>query len=154
MRRACAALRLRLTSAVFAVAASTAAIAVPTCTTASGATLAFGSIVALASTPDVTTNSGSSFWVNCTSDVTSAPTLYSSTERKLQSGFAELSFALSLATPGGIELPSASPGAPLTGLTRNGSNQTVTLHGKVRAADFKALPSGVYSRSITLTIEY
>ena len=153
-RRARWARALRILAAVLGVMAGTGAIAVPTCTIASGATLAFGSIVALASTPDVTTNSGSSFWVNCTSDVTSAPTLFSSTERKLLSSFAELPFALSLGSPGATELPSTAPGTALTALIRNGTNQTVTLHGKVRAADFKALPSGVYARSITLTIEY
>ncbi len=139
--------------ALLAAATSTGALAVPTCTVASGATLAFGTIVALASTGDVTSNSGSSFWVNCTSDVTAAPTLYSDTGRTLMSGGNSLPFALSAMAPGGIELPSTSPGTAL-GITRNGSNQTVTLHGKVRAADFKALPSGSYSQLITLTVEY
>lgn len=144
---------LRILFALLGAAASAGAFAVPTCTVASGATLAFGPIVALASTGDVTTNSGSTFWVNCTSDVTSAPTLYSATPRSLVSGANSLPFALSAVSPGSTELPAASPGTAL-GITRNGSNQTVTLHGKVRAADFKALPSGVYSLGTTLTVEY
>lgn len=41
-------------------AACTHGLAVPTCTVATGATLSFGAIVALASTGDVATNSGSS----------------------------------------------------------------------------------------------
>lgn len=138
---------------LLAAVASTCSIAVPTCTSASGATLAFGTIVALASTGDITANTGSSFWVNCTSDVTAAPTLHSNTERTLTSGGNSLPFALSAVAPGSVDLPSSSPGTVLT-ITRNGANQTVTLYGKVRAADFKALPSGTYSRSITLTIEY
>lgn len=129
------------------------ALAVPTCTTASGATLAFGAIPALASTGDVSTNSGSSFWVNCTSDVATTPALYSSTPRTLLSGANSLPFALSGAAPGGAELPSAFPGMAL-GITKNGSNQTVTLHGKVFATGFKGLPSGSYSRAISLTVEY
>jgi hypothetical protein len=50
-------------------------------------------------------------------------------------------------------LPTASPGVSL-GIARNGSNQTVTLYGRIYAGDFKALASGSYSRSITLTLEY
>ena len=127
--------------------------AVPTCTVASGAMLSFGAVVALASTGDVTTNSGSSFWVNCTSDVAAAPALYSATPRTLLSGGNSLPFALSIVSPGGVELPTASPGAQL-GLTRNGSNQMVTLYGNILATNFQSLSPGMYSRSITLTLEY
>jgi len=134
-------------------ASGSSAFAVPTCTIASGATISFGTITALASTGDISSNSGNSFWVNCTSDVAGTPALYSSTERTLQSGASSLPFTLSGAAAGGAELPSSYPGMPL-GIAKNGSNQTVTLHGKVRAADFKALPSGNYSRPLSLTIEY
>jgi len=127
--------------------------AVPTCTVASGAMLSFGAVVALASTGDVTTNSGSSFWVNCTSDVAAAPALYSASARTLLSGGNSLPFALSIVSPGGVELPTASPGTQL-GLTRNGSNQTVTLYGKILATNFQSLSSGMYSTSLTLTLEY
>jgi spore coat protein U-like protein len=127
--------------------------AVPTCTIASDAMLSFGAVVALASTGNVTTNSGSSFWVNCTSDVAAAPALYSATPRTLLSGGNSLPFALSLVSPGGVELPTASPGAQLS-LTRNGSNQVVTLYGNIFASNFQSLSPGMYSRSITLTLEY
>jgi len=133
--------------------ACTHALAVPTCAVATGATLSFGAIVALASTGDVTSNSGSSFWVNCTSDVIAAPSLYSATPRVMTFGGNSLPFALSVVSPGGAELPTASPGAAL-GLVRNGSNQTVTLHGRVNASQFSSLPAGVYARSIALTLEY
>jgi spore coat protein U-like protein len=127
--------------------------AVPTCTIASGAVLSFGAVVALASTGDVTTNSGSSFWVNCTSDVAAAPTLYSATPPILLSGGNSLPFALSIVSPGGAELPIVSPGTQL-GITRNGSNQVVTLYGKILATNFQSLSPGTYSMSITLTLEY
>ena len=127
--------------------------AVPTCTVSSGAMLSFGSLVALASTGDVTTNSGSSFWVNCTSDVAAAPTLYSATPRTLLAGGSSLPFALSMVSPGGADLPTAAPGAQL-GIARNGSNQVVTLYGKILATNFQSLLPGMYSRSITLIIEY
>jgi len=127
--------------------------AVPTCTVAPSATLSFGSIVALASTPDVATNSGNTFWINCTNDVSTTPALYSASARILASGAATLPFSLSAVAAGGAELPTHTPGTPL-GIVKNGTNQTVTLYGKVWAADFKSLPSGVYSATITLTVEY
>src|ERR1700722_6719642 len=98
--------------------------AVPTCTVAYSAPLAFGAIVALDSTGDVTTNSGTSFWVNCTSDVTAAPTLYSGIPRTLLSGSRSLPFALSASASGGAELPTVSPGVS-PGILRNGTQQAV-----------------------------
>ncbi|HEY0339677.1 MAG TPA: hypothetical protein VGC34_02625, partial [Steroidobacteraceae bacterium] len=116
-------------------------------------TLSFGSIVALASSGDISANSGSSFWVNCTSDVATSPSLYSATTRTLVSGVNSLAFALSASSPGGAELSNAPPGTQL-GLLRNGTNQTVTLYGWLIASNFKSLRSGFYTRSITLTVEY
>lgn len=133
--------------------ACTHGLAVPTCTVATGATLSFGAVVALASSADVTTNSGSSFWINCTPDVTAAPSLHSATPRLLISGGNSLAFALSAVTPKGAELPTASPGTPL-GFLRDGTNQTVTLHGHMDATNFSSLPGGAYARSIVLTLEY
>lgn len=145
--------RIAWLSSILASGACMPVQAVPTCTIASGAMLSFGAVVALASTGDVTTNSGSSFWVNCTSDVAAAPALYSATPRTLLSGANSLPFALSIVSPGGVELPTASPGTQLS-LARNGSNQVVTLYGKILAIHFQSLPPGMYSRSITLTLEY
>jgi Spore Coat Protein U domain len=139
--------------ALMIAATCTHVLAIPTCTIATGATLSFGAVVALASTGNVSTNTASSFWVNCTSDVTAAPTLYSSTPRTLTSGANSLAFSLSAVAPGGTELPTASPGAALT-ITRDGTNQTVTLHGRLFSSNFRSLPSGQYSRSIGLTLEY
>jgi len=132
---------------------SGAAFAIPTCTVASGATLSFGAVVALASTGDVTANSGGSFWVNCTSDVSTTPTLYSATARSMIQGGNTLPFTLSLVSPGGADLPATSPGAALS-IPKDGTNRTVTLYGKIRAADFKGLPSGLYSRTLSLTVSY
>lgn len=145
----------RLCAAFLLVAAGTCsrAEAVPTCSFSSSATLSFGAVVALASTGDVSTNTGTSFWVNCTSDVPSTPALYSATTRTLLSAGNALAFALSAAAPGGADVPTASPGMPLA-ITRNGTNQTVTLYGKITSNNFRSLPAGLYSRSVTLTIEY
>lgn len=143
----------QLTVALLAMASATMAWALPTCTVASGGTLSFGTVVALASSPDVTTNSGSSFWVNCTADVLGTPTIYSGSSRVMVSGGNSLPFSLSIQSPGGSELPTSPPGNAL-GISKNGTNETVTLYGKVFVADFKALPSGAYSVLIMMTVEY
>ncbi len=120
---------------------------------ASGGQLSFGTVVALASSPDVISDTGGSFWVNCNAEVTSAPQLYSDSGRAMAAAGRSLPFTLSLASPGGSQLPTAAPGTSL-GISRNGTNQTVVLYGKIRSVDFRALPAGVYSTSVTLTIEY
>jgi spore coat protein U-like protein len=130
-----------------------AASAVPQCMVGSGAQLAFGTVVALASSPDATSDTGAGFWVNCNAEVTSAPLLYSGSSRTMSSAVGNLPFTLSLVTPGGLQLPIASPGTAL-GIFRNGTNQTVTLYGKIRSVDFRALPAGIYSTTVTLTLEY
>jgi spore coat protein U-like protein len=127
--------------------------AVPMCSVASGAAIAFGNLPALASTGDVAANSGQSFWINCTSEVVAAPSIHSSTPRSLQGPGEPIAFGLSAVAPGGIDLPAASPGSALTA-ARNGSNQTVTLHARIRAADFATRPSGSYARQVVLTVEY
>lgn len=127
--------------------------AVPQCSVAAGGQISFGTVVALASSPDATSDTGGSFWVNCNSDVTSAPQLYSDSGRAMSAAGRSLPFTLSLASPGGSPLPAAAPGTSL-GISRNGTNQTVVLYGKIRSVDFRTLPAGVYSTSVTLTIEY
>jgi len=146
-------LHARIVLLLVFVAASPKSLAVPTCTVASSPSLSFGSVPALASTGDVTTNTGSSFWINCTSDVVGTPGLYSAGARTLVSGSAALPFHLSPVSPGGPDLPSAPGGTPVA-INKNGTNENVPLYGKILAADFKALPSGVYVATVTLTIAY
>jgi spore coat protein U-like protein len=139
--------------ALWLLAAACAADAAPQCIVAAAGELSFGQVVALASSPDVTSDTGSSFWVNCNAEVASPPTLYSDSARVMSSGGASLPFTLSLGSPSGTQLPATAPGAGL-GIARNGTNQSVTLYGKIRSADFRALPAGRYSTSITVTLEY
>ena len=142
----------RLMPALFACAWAQA-WAVPTCTVASTATLSFGSMVALASTGDISANTGTTFFVNCTADVVTTPSLYSASTRALVSGAGSLAFSLSTVAPGGAELPTAPPGTPL-GIAKDGTNQTVPLYGKLLAGNFRSLHSGFYTTSITLTVVY
>lgn len=143
----------RIAAALLSLMGASTAFAVPTCTVASAGTLSFGAVAALASSPDVTTNSGSSFWVNCTADVLSTPAIYSNSSRVMVSGGNNLPFSLSAESPGGLGLRTNSPGSAL-GITKDGTNETVTLYGKVLVADFKSLPSGVYTAVIVVTVEY
>jgi len=47
----------------------------------------------------------------------------------------------------------APPGTQL-GIVGNGTNQTVTLYGRIFAGSFQSLRAGFYTRSISLTVEY
>jgi spore coat protein U-like protein len=129
------------------------ALAAPTCTVSASPSLSFGPVIALASTADVDANSGASFWVNCTSEVVAVPNLYSGSARAMLSGANQLPFELSLFVPGGSELPGQFPGATLD-MVNDDSNQTVTLHGRLRGTDFRSLPAGEYNQIIELTVEY
>jgi hypothetical protein len=108
----------------------------------------------LASTPDQTSNSGTTFWIECSADVAGPVTLYSATApRQLVSGSQSIPLALSAEFPGGPELPYSSPGTALA-LGRGGSAETVVLYGKVRSLHFSHLPSGNYVATLSLTVEY
>lgn len=121
------------------------------CTVSGSATIAFGAFEALASSGNQSANSGSTFVVKCTPN--EKPALYSTTPRTLVSGTSSLPFSLSIVSPGGPELPSMSPGAPMSFIQDN-KDQVFVIHGLVRSADFRGLPSGTYSRVVTLTLEY
>jgi spore coat protein U-like protein len=123
------------------------------CSLSTGPQLAFGPIVALASTGDVDSNTGATLTVRCSADVTLPPALYSPSPRELAGPGGYLPFRLSLLSPGGPDLPETAPGAPLS-VASDDVDHVVTLHGRLRAADFAALPAGSYAASITLTIEY
>ena len=144
--------RLRQLLAASLCAAVVGAQAVPTCTVATGATLNFGAIVALASTPDQLTQSGSSFWVNCSADVSNAPSLYSTTPWALHAADQTLPFQLSLNNFLTL-LPTNGPGAALP-IVANGSNQVVTIYARLLATQFRALPAGDYTGVVSVSIDY
>lgn len=123
------------------------------CSVGMGGLLDFGAIVALASSGNVDSNSGASLVVRCDADVTLPPALYSGTSRDLSGPGGALPFRLSLLSPGGPDLPEAPPGAPLA-LPSDGADHAVVLHGRLRATDFAALPSGSYGATVTITLQY
>jgi spore coat protein U-like protein len=145
-------LRMHAFGATLALA-STSALA-QSCSVASGPILAFQSIVALASTGNQTTDTGQSLKVACDSSVVGTLRLYSGSPRVMSNGSYSLPFNLSLNSGAASnDLSTLSPGTQFN-IMRDGQMQTVTLYAKVFADDFKALPAGLYSTSITLTVEY
>jgi hypothetical protein len=83
------------------------------CTVGTGGALAFGSVVALASTANQTTDSGQSFKVKCDSGVAGTLRLYSATPRVMQHNASSLPFNLSLNSgAANDDLPTAPLGAP------------------------------------------
>lgn len=138
--------------------ASLALLALPAqaisgCSVGTGSQIAFGPVVALASTGDVDSNSGGSLLVRCGADVALPPSLYSASTREMAGVGGTLPFRLSLSSPGGPDVPVSTPGAPLS-VASDDADHVVTLHARLRAADFAALPSGAYAATVTLTIEY
>jgi spore coat protein U-like protein len=145
-------LRIHVLGAALALA-SAGALA-QSCTVAPGATLAFPVIVALASTGNQATDTGQSLKVACDSGVAGTLRLYSGTARVMSNGAHSLPFNLSLGSgAANNDLSTLSPGASFD-ITRDGQLQTVILYARIFARDFKSLPAGPYSASITLTVEY
>lgn len=136
-----------------AACAAPAASAASGCTLGTGAQLDFGSIVPLASTGNVDSNTGSTLTVRCGADVVLPPRLRAASSRAMSGPGGYLPYHLSLLSPGGPELPDTSPGAALS-VASDDVEHVVTLHGRVRAVDFAGMDSGSYSADITLTIEY
>jgi hypothetical protein len=137
-----------------AMAFSAAGALAQSCTVAPGATLAFPTIAALASTHNQTTDTGQSFKLACDSSVAGILRLSSDTPRAMNYGAYSLPFNLSLSSgAANNDLSTFSPGTQFT-VARDGQPQTVVLYAKIFARDFKALPAGRYSASIMLTVDY
>ena len=121
--------------------------------TTSSAAIAFGSVTALLSSGNKAANSGSGFSVACSSDL--SPKIYSDTARTMTDGTNNLDFDLCLAACDGSNGLGADSGSANTlSITQNGSPQPVALHGRITAANFKALPAGAYTKIVTVSVDY
>lgn len=140
-------------AALLVLGASHSALA-QSCTATQGAALAFPIVVALASGGNPTTDSAQSFKISCDASVTGPLRLYSATPRLMRNSAYVLPFNLSLNSGAASDdLAVNSPGT-LFDIVRDGQARQVTLYAKILAQNFKSLPGGVYSTSITLTLEY
>jgi hypothetical protein len=124
------------------------------CTVTQGATLFFPPVVALDSGSNQTTDSGQSFKISCDASVVTPLRLYSASPRAMSNSSHYLPFKLSL-NSGAVsdDLATSSPGS-LFNIARDGQAQTLTLYARILSRDFRSLPGGFYSASLTLTLEY
>jgi hypothetical protein len=124
------------------------------CTVASGATLSFPPVVALASSGNPSTDSGQSFKISCDASVVTTLRLYSASPRVMTNSAYILPFNLSLNSGASSDdLATGSPGTPVS-ILRDGQAHAVILYAKILAQNFRSLPGGFYSTSVTLTLEY
>ena len=124
---------------------------------ASGGAISFGGITNLLSAGDKTANSGSTFQVACSSDM--SPTIYSTTARVMDDGATGvLPFNLSLTSGAASnDLPTAQVDGVALSITKDGTLKTVTLYAKVLASNFtgaNAQPGGAYSKVVTVSVDY
>jgi len=123
------------------------------CEVSPTAAISFGTFAALASTGDKTANSQSTFQVACSNSAT--PTIYATGTREMANGVNVLPFKMSLTSGAAADdLPYTSGTASTLTLTQDGSLHDVVLYAKVLAADFKGLPSGAYTRNVTVSVAY
>jgi len=124
------------------------------CAVSSAATISFGTVSTL-DTADVTANSGGTFTVACSSDMT--PKIFATGTRAIGIlGAATLPFKLSLdSTFVAADLATTgSPGDDL-GITQDGTDKTVILYARLAKTDFNLLPAGVYTTNgVTVSVSY
>ena len=121
--------------------------------TVSASTLDFGSVSALASSSDVTGNTGTSLKIACTTGT--SPTIWSGTTRELSDGTNTIAFNLNLASNFSINLPTDTGGAvTIPSFTADGTEKTVVIYGKILAANFGGKPAGAYTKDVTLSVNY
>jgi spore coat protein U-like protein len=122
--------------------------------TVSASTLTFAAADALTSSADVTGNTGESLKIACTTGTT--PTIWSETERTVSDG--TNTFPFNLSQTSGAEnddLPTdTGSAAAISGFTADGTEQTVTIYGKILAGEFGTKPAGAYTKAVILSVNY
>jgi spore coat protein U-like protein len=120
---------------------------------AAGAKIDFGPVVALESTGDKAGDSSEGFQVACSTGL--SPQIYSTSDRVMTSGANNLAFDLCLsACNGSNALATTQLGADTLTIIQDGSLKPVTLHGRIKAANFKSLPAGSYTTTVTVSVDY
>lgn len=126
---------------------------VSACEVSTAAAIHFPEITSLSSAGDVTANSGTSFQVACSSDV--SPLISTTATRTMLFGAIPLPFNLSLtAGAAADDFPATATGLVMT---QDGTLKTVTLYGRVPAANFtgaNAKAAGAYTVPLTVAVSY
>jgi len=117
----------------------------------------FGSFAALARTGDKFANSGNTFQVACSRSAN--PKIYATGTRSMVNGTYALPFKLTLNSCGPSECTNSLPsnsgsGASLDEFQQDGSLHTLRLYSEVEAANFKSLPSGAYTTTVSVSVSY
>ncbi|HVZ45626.1 MAG TPA: spore coat protein U domain-containing protein [Ramlibacter sp.] len=159
-------LLVAITAASALGAASTAFAAAPTsgdmsvsatltsaCEVQTSGSIDFGSVVALASTGDQAVSNATGLTVACSNGL--SPSLYSATDRNMLNGADQLPFDLCVADcTGSNGMGASSDAATPIDITTDGSLHAVPLYARIKAADFKGLPAGAYSKTVTINVLY
>jgi spore coat protein U-like protein len=126
---------------------------VSACEVSPTAAIHFGNITTLLSAGDQMADSGSTFQVACSKDV--APLISTTAVRTMLFGAVPLPFNLSL-TPGAA-VDNFPPTATGLVMVKDGTMQTITLYGRVLAANFTGLSAkimGAYTVNLTVDLAY
>jgi hypothetical protein len=141
-------------SAATATGAMTVSATLTSACTVSNSALTFASAAALTSSADVTGDTAGSLLIACTTGT--SPTIWSDTVRTLVNGGNSFAFNLSqTAGAAADDLPTTSGAAEaITGYTANGTPIAVPIYGKILAANFGSKPAGVFTKAVTLSVNY
>jgi spore coat protein U-like protein len=122
------------------------------CEVSSSGTIAFGNVVALASSGDKLASNTTGFKVACSAGLT--PYIFSATTRVMDSGANTLAFDLCLAECTGTNGLAVGATTDALSITQDGSLHPVELHARITAANFKAKPAGAYAKTVVISVEY
>lgn len=123
----------------------------------SAATMVFPAISSFA-VSDVVADTAGSLLIACTTGTT--PLLWSDSPRVLTgpgAGVPEIPFSLGQTTATALTdaLPIVAAGEAIAApFVADGTEQSVPLHGLIKAADYVGKDPGLYSTSITINVEY
>ena len=126
---------------------------VSACSVSPTAAIHFGNITSLLAAGDKTGDSGSTFQVACSSDV--SPLISNADTHTMLFGAIPLPFNLSLVA--GAAANDFPPTATGLVMTKDGTLQTVTLDGKVLASNFtgtNAKAAGAYTVNLVVAVDY
>ncbi|MFQ3200899.1 MAG: hypothetical protein ACI9SK_001629 [Zhongshania sp.] len=121
----------------------------------SSATMIFPPISRFADT-DIAADSAGTLLITCSASIT--PLIWSDSTRVLNGpGAAEIPFSLGQTTATALTdaLPTISTGQAIAApFVANGTEQSVALHGLIKAADYIGKASGLYTTSIKMNVDY